>query len=269
MTDWTKRLAIVSDEASESFAEAVDICLPLGIGAYELRSVDGNRFPHISEAAVEQILQVVHTHQLTLLGVSPGFCKISVDDPRVEEEFQAGFPQAFRLMERLGVLRLTTFSYLRGQARLSDPVPDLVVERLAQAAELCRREGIEMLIENSASCWGSSGERLAYLADTVGVGVTWDPANAAAAGEEAFPTGYNHVRPHITHVHCKNWQPGRGNVSIQEGMVDMAAQVAALQADGYAGYYCVEPHQWHDRANATRLNTRQLLQILADSAVGK
>ena len=122
-----------------------------------------------------------------------------------------------------------------------------------------------MLIENSASCWGGSGERLAYLADAVGVGVTWDPANAAAAGEEAFPSGYHHVRAHITYVHCKNWLPGRGNVSIQEGMVNMSAQVAALKADGYTGYYCVEPHQWQDRANATRLNTRQLLQILEDS----
>ena len=269
MTDWTKRLAIVSDEASESFAEAVDICLPLGIGAYELRSLNGERFPHCSAAAIDQVLQLVRMHHLLVVGVSPGFCKSAVADPRAEEEFRTGFPAAFRLMERLSVRRLTVFSYRHGEAsiegRLSDPIPDRVVERLAQAAELCRLEGIEMLIENSASCWANTGERLAFVANAVGVGVTWDPANAAAAGEEAFPTGYTHVRAHIAHVHCKNWQPGRGNVSIKEGMVDMAAQVAALKADGYAGYYCVEPHQWHDRANATRLNTRQLLELLEDS----
>ena len=120
MTDWTKRLAIVSDEASESFEEAVDICLPLGIGAYELRSIDGSRFPQLSKAAVDQILQLVDRHHLTILGVSPGFCKCSVGDPRAEEEFQTGFPEAFRLMEQLSVRRLTTFSYLA--ARPSYPI---------------------------------------------------------------------------------------------------------------------------------------------------
>ena len=50
MTDWTSRLAIISDEADDSFAAAVDYCLPLGIRAYELRKLEGGRFPACDRA---------------------------------------------------------------------------------------------------------------------------------------------------------------------------------------------------------------------------
>ena len=43
----------------------------------------------------------------------------------------------------------------------------------------------------------------------------------------------------------------------------MAGQVAALKADGYKGYFCLEPHQWHDRHNAVRLNIEQLMTLLS------
>ena len=56
MTDWTSRLAIISDEADDSFAEAVAHCLPLGIRAYELRKLEGGRFPQVTERAVQEVI---------------------------------------------------------------------------------------------------------------------------------------------------------------------------------------------------------------------
>ena len=70
----------------------------------------------------------------------------------------------------------------------------------------------------------------------------------------------------MTHFHAKNWQPGIGHVYITGGVVDFEGQVAALQRDGYAGYYCIESHRWSDPA-ATETNTRQLLDILASRPV--
>ena len=60
----------------------------------------------------------------------------------------------------------------------------------------------------------------------------------------------------------KNWRPDDGFVAINDGDADLAGQVAALKAGGYTGYYCLEPHQWDDRANATRGNAQQLLALL-------
>lgn len=264
MTDWNKRLAIVSDEASASFSEAVQICQPLDIRAFELRNFAEGRFPNITEATVKEILTTVQRNNLIIIGVSPGFFKNSVESEQTMAAFQTGFTQAFRLMDRLGVRRLAEFSFKREEDHHT-LIPERVFERLQQAVELCRREGIEMIIENSAGSWADTGVNLAYLAERLNVGVTWDPGNAAAAGEVAYPTGYQAVREQIAHVHFKNWTAEDGNVAIQDGIVDMAGQVSALKADGYAGYYCIEPHQWHDRANATRLNTTQLLALLSAS----
>ncbi|MBV7332219.1 sugar phosphate isomerase/epimerase [Chloroflexi bacterium TSY] len=272
MTDWTKRLAIVSDEASESFVEAIRICLPLGIQAYELRRFGGARFPYVPDDAIKEVVSLVLQYDLTLVGVSPGFFKGSMIDSQAASEFTEGFPHAFRLMERLGVRQMTVFSYLRdepisGQAVTMGEnldVPQQVLDQLGRAVELCQKEGINMVIENGADCWGNTGKHAAALAQTLGVQLTWDPANAAASGEIAFPDGYEHVRSLITHVHCKNWSTTNGNVALDAGVVDWKAQLSALELDGYRGYYCVEPHQWHDRANATRLNTRQLVRLLEE-----
>ncbi|MEM7029130.1 MAG: sugar phosphate isomerase/epimerase family protein [Chloroflexota bacterium] len=264
MTDWKKRLAIVSDEAAASFTEAVAVCRPLGIRAFELRNFVEGRFPDIEDRTVEEILTVSQQESLTLLGVSPGFFKGTVEGEQTERAFQVGFSKAFRLIDRLGVRRLAEFSFKREGGR-DTPIPSNVVERLQQAADLCRQEGIELIIENSADSWGDTGANLADLAQKVGVRVTWDPGNAAASGETAFPDGYQVVRDHIAHIHFKNWTSDEGNVAINAGVVDFAGQVSALKADSYDGYYCIEPHQWHDRANATRLNTKQLLALLSSN----
>ena len=259
MNLWQKRLAIVSDEAAPGFAEAVKVCLPLGIRAYELRFLYGMRVPHVPIEAIEEVLAEVRKHDLTLIGISPGFCKVELDDPAVEKEFKAGFAQAFRLMDRLGVRRMTVFSYQRSDR--GTPVPARVFDLLQRAATLCREEGVELLIENSAQCWADTGEHLAEVARTAGVRVIWDPANAAASGGEAYPAGYKAVRGLVAHVHFKNWQPTRGWVYLNDGVADIAGQVRALKADGYPGYYCIESHRRTDPA-ATETNVRQLLAFL-------
>jgi sugar phosphate isomerase/epimerase len=197
------RLAILSDEAAPGFAEAVEICLPLGIRAYEVRNLHSRRVPHVPEEVVKEVLEQVRVHDLTLMGISPGFCKKKLDDPAIKDEFETGFSQALRLMDRLGVRRMTAFSYQRTEPQAA--IPSQVFDLLGRAAALCQQEGVELLLENSRQCWADTGEHLAQVARTVGIRVVWDPANAAAAGAEAYPAGYDAVRDLVAHVHLKNW----------------------------------------------------------------
>jgi sugar phosphate isomerase/epimerase len=259
MVEWSRRLAIVSDEVAPGFADAVQICLPLGIRAYEVRKLRGGRVPDVPEKAIEEVVEQVEVHDLTLIGISPGFCKKELDAPTVEEEFERGFDRAFRLMDRLGVRRMTIFSYRRTEREAA--IPQRVFDLLGRAVALCRREGVEVVLENTRLCWADTGEHLADVARTLGIEVAWDPANAAASGGEAYPTGYEAVRNLIAHVHLKNWHPERGWVYLDDGVVDVAGQLKALEADGYRGYYCIENHRWNDPA-ATEINTRQLLASL-------
>ena len=255
------RLAIVSDEASLSFRNAVDICLPLGIRAYELRSLESGRIPSVADDDIGEVEETVKEHELTIAGISPGFFKGKVSDALVDEEWEEGFPRAFHILDRLKVRQMTIFSFKREGGR-EVPIPDKALDWLFRAAGRCRQEGVRLLVENSAGCWADTGANAAAVADASGCRITWDPGNAAAAGDHAFPDGYQAVSPFIEHVHFKNWLPEEKWVDIDAGIVDMRGQVAALQSDGYNGFYCVEPHQWDRRAEASRENALILQDLL-------
>ena len=258
MTDWNDRLAIISDEIDDSFAAAVDFGLALGIRAYELRKLAGGRFPDVSEAAAQEVADTVAANDIELIGVSPGFFKGPLDADDIKETFDRRLPAAFRLMHRLGLTRMTLFTFRR--ASRDEAIPDAIYEPLGRAVELCAGEGIEVVLENASSIYSDTGANLATIARTLGVKVVWDPANAAASGEVAYPDGYAQVRDLLAHVHFKNWTPA-GWAAIKDGAADLAGQVRALKADGYPGCYCLEPHQ-KDRRAAARLNHAQLLSLL-------
>ncbi len=255
------RIAIVSDEVNADFRSALAVCLPLSIRAFELRGLTGGRMPYCDATAVDEVIALVERHALTLTGISPGFFKVACDDAKVEQELTAGLDASFALLDRLPVRRLTVFSFLRSAREA--PIPQQVLDCLGQAAARCRAAGVELLIENSASCWADTGAHLAELAHAVHVGVTWDPANSQAAGQCAYPDGYTVVRSQVCHVHLKNWDPVRGPVALLDGQADIAGQVAALLAEGYPGYYCLEPHQWSNGPAAAALNHAQLSALLA------
>ena len=261
-TDWTGRLAVVSDEAGESFADAIEVCLPLGIRAFELRQLPGGRVPYVDAAALDEVEEVTRRHGLKLIGLSPGFCKREVDAAEVEAEFTEGFPAAFELMDRFGIGDITLFTCLRGGQGVDAPIPQHVIDCVGRGAGLCRDAGVQVRLENSPTCWGNTGANVAAIADALDVGIVWDPANSEAAGQPAYPDGYRCVRSRIAHVHCKNWTAGQGCVDIDSGDADMAGQISALVADGYRGYFTLEPHRWDERVQATRRNTAQLLRLL-------
>ena len=260
MTDWTKRLAIISDEIDDSFAEAVEFGTALGIRAYELRKLEGGRFPNVTDRAVRAVADAVAANDIELIGVSPGFFKGPLDEADIKETFDTRLPSAFRLMRRLGIDRMTFFTFRRGGR--DEAIPAAIYDHLGRAIELCASEGIEVVLENVSSSYGDTGANLGMIARRLGVKVVWDPANASASGELSYPDGYAQTRALLAQVHFKNWTVDGGWALINDGVVDLAGQVAALKADGYAGYYCLEPHQWNDRRNAARINHAQLLSLL-------
>lgn len=72
----------------------------------------------------------------------------------------------------------------------------------------------------------------------------WDPGNAAKAGcPSPFADEYSGLKDLVAHLHLKNFDPqSRAWSLMQEGCVDWAGQLAALQADGYDGYAVIETH---------------------------
>jgi sugar phosphate isomerase/epimerase len=78
--------------------------------------------------------------------------------------------------------------------------------------------------------------------------LNWDPGNAAAAGENPFPEGYQLLpKERIGHCHCKDVtkkSDGQGTdwAAIGRGMVDWKGQFAALKREGYHYAVSLETH---------------------------
>ncbi|MDG0810103.1 sugar phosphate isomerase/epimerase family protein [Cohnella rhizosphaerae] len=77
--------------------------------------------------------------------------------------------------------------------------------------------------------------------DSPALRALWDPGNEAHAGKEAYPLGYETIKPYAAHVHLKDACAGPDGkarcVPLGSGDVPVIAQLRALAADGYEGLF--------------------------------
>jgi sugar phosphate isomerase/epimerase len=158
-------------------------------------------------------------------------------------------------------------------------LPQEVLEKVTKALHLACQEAekaqVKLALENVRSCWGNSGHNSALIlacVDSPWLSVIWDPANGFVSGEmDAYPSGYEAVKPYISHLHLKDavvedqesglirWE------RIGDGDVGLAAQMAALNADGYDRFVSIETHWSPDGGNKvanTRRTYEGLIEIL-------
>mgnify|MGYP003337114620 FL=1 len=122
-----------------------------------------------------------------------------------------------------------------------------LIDYLAQMAAIAAQHGCRLVLENEAVCWGNTGLEAADIVrrvDAENVALLWDPGNSAKAGSrDAFPGEYAELSDLVEHVHVKNFCADRNAWSLlADGIIDWSGQLAALKADGYAGYLAIETH---------------------------
>jgi sugar phosphate isomerase/epimerase len=234
------RIATVTDEVDLADpARAVRCAATWGIRLIELRSFRTLRVPDWPEAQVESLVDALRDAGSSTIGVSPGFFKVPADAARVR--------QAIDFAVRLGAPTLTFF------AGGDDPFASL-----RAAADACRDAGIEPLLENSASSAARRAADILALADHADVGLVWDPANAAVAGERSEALGLPLLARRVRRVHVKSVDAALAHcVDVGEGLVDWPAQLRLLANLAYAGPFTIEPHREH----AVERNLRKLLAI--------
>ena len=225
-------------------ARAIALAADWGVSHVEVRQLAGGRFPAVSDNELTTFHALVRDAGLGISGVSPGFFKGPLEDPRIDEHLRESLPRACEWALRLGTDRMSCFAFERTAAPRP---PAAVVERLGQMAEIASREGCRLALENEAVCWGATGAEAALLIRQVGearVSLCWDPGNSARAGTASpYPEEYEDLRELVSHVHVKNFDPDTGAWSLAEaGLVDWPGQLDALAADGYAGFVVVETH---------------------------
>jgi sugar phosphate isomerase/epimerase len=126
---------------------------------------------------------------------------------------------------------------------------DRVVAALAELARQAEPHGLVIGLENEHACnvgTGAEAARILAAVNHPNLKLVWDPCNAHAAGEIAYPDGYRLLPPgSIAHVHAKDCRmdglkPVFGPLGTMD--VDWKGQLQQLAADGYQGFISLETH---------------------------
>lgn len=268
------KISLVTDEVSADLETALELAQSWGVDAVELRGIGQHRYPDVSAFWRARVPTLIKEFGLPVAAISPGLFKIPYPEPQpasthilrwedkmfferiregealVRYHLEELLPMTIAAAKEVGAAMIVCFSFDRGKhVPATAPVPQAVVDVLADAARMVAAAGLTLAVEAEHICWGDNGARTAALVRRIGnpaLGVNWDPANAYVAGSDRpYPEGYTAVRDLVRHVHYKDAgiDPQSGKRAfVFDGVVDWAGQIAALQEDSYDGYISIETH---------------------------
>lgn len=254
-------LGVITDEIDQDLDHALDVAVAWGLRWVELRSAWGTNIVDLDEAAVRRVQEAVAARGLRVVAIGspcfkcalPGFLVVQRGDTFFagERDYAAHLDllkRAAELAHRFGTDLVRIFSFWT--------VPDLdaawgaLVDHFDPILQSAEREHVLLALENEHVCNIATGAQTRRFLDAVPsprLRALWDPGNAYAAGETAYPDGYAAVRGTIVHVHLKDtrrvpggkgyeWQPVGG------GDIDLTGNLRALRDDGYRGVVSLETH---------------------------
>lgn len=290
------RLGVISDELSQDFEEALKIMKGYGLRWVEIRTVWNTYNTEASPEQIQRLKSLLHQYDFALSVLDTALYKCDLPGTKnvVGEKDAYPYSGQMELLRRaidrahvLGTDKLRVFAFWR----VADPqahFPHIAAE-LAKAAEVARKGGIRLVLEDEGSCNVGCGRELAQMLSLVpneNFGVNWDVGNGYWHDEPSFPTGYALLdKKRIWHVHLKDvrcggaaakqqkseaWRLKSGQESeasschtalLGEGQVDLLGQLRALLRDGYEGTMSLEPE--YQAPGVTHLEaTRRSLEAL-------
>jgi L-ribulose-5-phosphate 3-epimerase len=253
------RLAIITDEVSHDFVEALDTIKAWGMKYVEVRTVDRVNAADLDDAGVARVKRLLDERGLKVAALASPFLKCYLHEPKAGPAGDAFFSSASTYEEHLQILqrcgnlaRVLGANMTRCFSFWREPDPavvfDEVVARLKESTKLAEQYGLVLAMENETSCNGGvpvEVRDLVNAVDSPALGIMWDAGNAQWADVEAYPDGYDTVKDRVFHVHVKDIVHDNGTVHgtvFSQGEVNFPAMFRALQADGYDGFLSLEPH---------------------------
>lgn len=276
------RLSIITDEISQDFQKALRVCRDLQVNTVELRRVEGEEIVFHDAASLARLRSLLRDQGLRACCIASPFLKcplwhetaLKASSQEQAREWDI-LRRSFEVAHLLGAPLVRTFSFLHIPA--PEAARPVILEVLAEAARRTEAAGLKLALENEHACTIATGEEAGWFLrqlprDTFGV--IWDPGNEAYVGSEPFPSGYQHVRGRVLHVHVKDTtflnERQRSFVKMGVGSIDYVGQFRALAADGYTGTLSLETHYQHPqggREQATRESFAALRQMLQEAGV--
>ena len=278
------KLGVITDEVTQDLEKALAWAKGYGLEWVEFRNVWGKYITEFTPDEVRRAKDLLAKYGLrvsvldsayfktTLPGTTSKFAEGKGDFAANEHEKQeALLERAFARAKDFGTDKVRIFSFWR----VDDPrtVFERVAKELDRTAEITKREGIRLVLENEFACNVATGAESATMLKAVqapALGLNWDPGNAYAAGElKPFPDGYAPLdKKRLWHMHLKdaegtgaNWRP------IGGGKIDYVGQFRAILKDGFTGTMSLETHYLNaakDKEASSRESMDGLLKVIRE-----
>ena len=244
------KLAAITDEVSQDFAHALDVCKEYGCEGAEVRSVWDIPVGKLTDQHLRDMQKMLDDRGMRVCCVASPFLKCELGDAQAYREHLELLRRCIDIGHQFGANLIRGFAFWKKGPL--EPVWQQILDAFPQPLEILREMDAVLGIENEASCYlgtGSEVGRFLKHFDDPHLAAVWDPANQVFANpdEPPYPTGYEAVRGRMAHCHVKDarWNKAEGKAActpIGEGDIDYPGQIRALLRDGYQGYLSLETH---------------------------
>jgi sugar phosphate isomerase/epimerase len=239
---WT--LSGFADEIDPDLTLQCETLNALGITHIEFRSAWGTNVLDLSDEEIDQVAQALAKHDIRVSSIGSPLGKVNIAD-----DFDAHLVRADRALEvaaRLEAPFIRIFSFFLRPDQAPEQHRDEVLRRMAALTARAEPTGVVLLHENEKDIYGDVPERVLDIVESVGsptLRLAWDPANYVQVGVRPFTQGYAALRPHTVYVQIKDALLATGEVvPAGEGDGELRETVRALAADGFDGFFSMEPH---------------------------
>lgn len=244
---WT--LTGFADEISKDLGEQIDLLNELGIKHVEFRSAWGTKVLDLSQDQLDQTKSMLDAAGISLSSVGSDLGKIQITDPFEDHLRRA--EHGVEVAKFFGSPYIRMFSFFIPEGEDPTPYRDEVMSRTRAMVELAEAGGVTLLHENEKDIYGDTPERVVDLMSTIdspNYRAIFDPANYVQCGVKPVDEAYPLVRRYTDYIHCKDASAsivvdGLNKVLPSgEGDGQFPELIAALKADGYDGFFSLEPH---------------------------
>ena len=239
---WT--LSGFADEISPDFTEQCTVAAELGLRYLEVRSAWTVNILDLDADQLATLQRTLAQHGLGVSSIGSPIGKIPVEQdfgPHLER-----MRHAADVAQLLGAPYIRVFSFFLRPG--SDPADhrDEVLSRMRALTAVAEQAGVVLLHENEKHIYGDVPARcldLVTSVDSPHLRLAWDPANFVQVGVRPCTDGYALLRPHLEYVQVKDALAADGTVVVAgQGDGEVVETVRALHADGFDGFFSLEPH---------------------------
>jgi sugar phosphate isomerase/epimerase len=239
---WT--LSGFIDEISDDFSEQCKVAAGLGLRYVEVRSAWGTNILDLDDAQLATVRETLTEHGLKASSIGSPIGKISIDDefpPHLER-----MRHAVEVAKTLEAPYIRLFSFFIPDGTDPDSWRDEALTRMSALAEAAADSDVILVHENEKDIYGDIPRRCLDIVTSVSspkLQLAWDPANFVQVGVRPFTDGYAMLRPYVGYIQIKDALLSDASVVVAgEGDGELRETVRALRADGFDGFFSLEPH---------------------------